>query len=75
MMSPDPPPLPEFLPVRCARFESHKSGVFSIARDRSMIEEAQNKALQWLEKNPELDIVSIDTACGRLLTVVTVWYR
>lgn len=40
-----------------------------------MIEEAQANALAWMDQNPELEIVSIDTACGRLLTVVTVWYR
>lgn len=73
-MPPEPPPIPA-APLRCARFESEKSGAFSVKRDRAMIEEAQASALQWIGENPGLDIVSIDTACGRMLTVVTVWFR
>ncbi len=67
--------MPRGRPVRRVRFESHKSGVFSVARDRTMIEEAQQQAQAWIGENLDREIVSIDTACGRMLTVVTVWYR
>ncbi len=40
-----------------------------------MIEDAQQQALAWVNAHPDLEIVSVDTACGRVLTVVTVWHR
>lgn len=74
-MSSDPPPLPRRNRIRRQRFEAAKSGLFTVGRDQGMIEEAQERASQWIDEHPEIEVVSIDTACGKMLTAVTVWYR
>ena len=74
-MSSDAATVPQREQVRCKRFESQKWGITSVWRDRRMIEDAQRKALEWINANPDARIISVDTTCGRLLTVATVWYK
>ncbi|MCA9213809.1 MAG: hypothetical protein KDB27_12130 [Planctomycetales bacterium] len=61
--------------IQFQRFEATKSGLFTLSRDKSAIEAAQDQAIRWIETHPEAEIINIDTACASLLTVVTVWYR
>ena len=69
------PPMPALRPLQCERFESNRRGFMTAGRDREMIEEAQSYAILWIDENPDIQVVSIDTACAKVLTVVTVWYR
>ena len=61
--------------VRFERFESRLSGFFTAGRESRMIAYAQRDAEAWMKENPDIDIVSVDTLCTRLLACVTVWYR
>ena len=73
---PGPPPIPELPePIQYAHFEAHKNGFFTVGRDRDLIEKARNKAQDWINKNPLKEIISIDSCFGKMLAIVTVWYR
>jgi hypothetical protein len=61
--------------IQFERFESRLSGFFTAGRDSKMIAYAQSDAEAWLQENPEIEVISIDTICTRLLACVTVWYR
>jgi hypothetical protein len=50
-------------------------GLHTAAFDRSRLEVAQQKALQWIAANPSVKIVSIDSCFGNLIAIVTVWYQ
>jgi len=68
-----PPPLPK--PVKYAHFEATKNGIHTAGFDRERIETARKQALEWINKNPQVDIISIDSSFGNMLAIVTVWYR
>ena len=68
-----PPPLPT--PVKYAHFEATKNGIHTANLDREKIESARKKAIKWINKNPHLEIISIDSSFGNLLAIITVWYR
>ncbi|WP_143157865.1 hypothetical protein [Rubritalea squalenifaciens] len=68
-----PPPLPR--PVKYAHFEATKNGLHTAAFDRDRIEQARQQALEWINNNPQLEIISIDSSFGKMLAIVTVWYK
>ena len=61
--------------VRFERFESRLSGFFTAGRESRMIAYAQWDAEAWMKKNPDIEVVSVDTVCTKMLACVTVWYR
>lgn len=63
------------LTIQFERFESRLGGFFSAGRDSKMIAYAQSDAEAWLQENAEIEVISIDTICTRLLACVTIWYR
>jgi hypothetical protein len=69
-----PPPLPPEQ-IRCVRFEGEKMGLHTANFDRTRLEMAQQKALQWMSANPSAEIISVDSCFGNLIVIVTVWYR
>jgi hypothetical protein len=71
-----PPPLPEKTnPLQYAHFEASKSGIHTAGFDRERLESARRQALAWINQNPGIEIVSIDSAFGHMLAIVTVWFR
>ena len=74
-----PPPLPKPAalkePLQYAHFESVRSGLFTPQLDRDRIEHARKQALEWIHAHPELEIVSVDSTFGRMMAIITVWYR
>ncbi len=68
-----PPPLPR--PIRYAHFEGEKMGFHTAAFDRERIEIARMQARDWINANPGIEVVSIDSSFGNMLAIVTVWYR
>lgn len=73
---PKPPPLPAApKPIQYAHFEGEKSGFHTAAFDRERIEEARRKAKEWINANPGIQIVSIDSTFGNMIAIVTVWFR
>ena len=70
-----PPPIPSSNPIRCVRFEGEAMGLHTAGYDRRRIEEAQEQAREWMNRNPGIEIVSVDSCFGKLLAMVTVWYR
>ena len=74
MSSDSSPPLPK--PIKYAHFEFAKNGIHTAAGyDRDRIENARKQALEWINENPHLDIITIDSSFGQMLAIVTVWYR
>ncbi len=61
--------------VRFERFESRLGGFFTAGRERRMIGYAQWDAEAWMKENPDIEIVSVDTLCTKMMACVTVWYR
>jgi hypothetical protein len=62
-------------PIKFERFESRLNGFFTAGRDSRMIAYAQSDAEDWMSNNPQIEVVSIDTTCTRMLACVTIWYR
>lgn len=50
-------------------------GLQTAAFDRERLEKARAKAAEWINANPQVEILSIDSTFGNLLAIVTVWYR
>ena len=50
-------------------------GLVNVHYDRDRLDDARDQAKAWIDRNPNLEIVSINTSLGRMLAVVTVWYR
>lgn len=69
-----PPPLPPEQ-IRCVRFEGEKMGLHTANFDRTRLEMAQQKALQWMSAHPSAEIISVDSCFGNLIVIVTIWYR
>ena len=71
-----PPPLPEKTnPLQYAHFEASKAGIHTAGFDRERLESARRQALAWINQNPGIEIVSIDSTFGHMLAIVTVWFR
>ena len=75
-MNPSPPPLPTTTkPIQFAHFEASKSGFMTPRLDRTRLDAARLQAQCWMNQNPELEIISVDSSFGNCLAIVTVWYR
>lgn len=71
-----PPPLPaQAKPIRYVRFEGELMGLHTAAHDRNRLEIAQKRAQEWMVQNPGVEIVSVDSAFGHYIAIVTVWFR
>lgn len=69
-----PPPLPK-APIQFAHFEGQKNGLHTAGFDRERMELARSQAQSWINENPQIKLVSIDSSFGNMLAIVTVWYR
>ena len=62
-------------PICFERFESTRSGFFTAGRESRMIAYAQTEAWTWMNENPHIEVISINTTATNMLASVTVWYR
>ena len=78
-----PPPIPSVgvaedssnEGIKRIRFDSTKSGIKTATREQDMLEASESAASDWLNKNPEFEIISITTSMGGMNASVTVWYK
>jgi hypothetical protein len=71
-----PPPIPQSArPLQYAHFEGAKNGIHTAGLDRDRLEIARKQAVAWINQNPGIEIVSIDSCFGNMLAIVTVWFR
>ncbi|MDF1740297.1 MAG: hypothetical protein P1U86_14140 [Verrucomicrobiales bacterium] len=71
-----PPPVPEQRPVRRAVFkEEKKVRMGNVTFDYSLIEKSHLKAETWINENPGIEIVQIQTFNSNLSGITVVWYR
>ncbi|GEM_PF-1410278 len=84
--SPSPPPLPAsneappaaggFRPIRRAVFkESMGMRLGNVSFDYSLIEKSHAKAEAWINANPGVEIVQIETFHSSLHGITVVWHR
>ena len=85
--APRPPPIPESSSTMTAQkspaesgirrvwFDSSKYGLLTPEREQAMLEASQKAATDWLNKNPSVDVISINTTMGKMNAAVTVWYK
>ena len=84
--APTPPPLPQSAgsalssarerPVRRAVFkESMGMRLGDVSFDYSLIEKSHAKAESWINANPEVEIIQIDTFHSSLHGITVVWHR
>lgn len=70
-----PPPLPP-RPIRRAVFnESLTFRLGDVNFDYSLVEKSHQKAEAWINENPGIEIVQIQTFHSSLHGVTVVWYR
>jgi len=70
-----PPPLPP-PPIKRAVFnESLKLRLGDISFDYNLIEKSHEKAEAWINANPQIEIVQIQTFHSSLSGITVVWYR
>lgn len=50
-------------------------GFHNAEHDRLRLDQSQKQAQQWINQNPQHEIVSIDSSFGNYMAIVTVWYR
>ena len=50
-------------------------GIHTAGFDRNRLEIARKQAVEWINRNPGIEIVSIDSSFGNLIAIVTVWFR
>ncbi len=73
-----PPPLPAHpaKPVRRAVFKEIKSIRFGdVSFDYQLIESAHAKAEAWINQNPGIEIIQIETFHSSLHGITVVWFR
>lgn len=71
-----PPPIPpSSRPLQYAHFEGAKNGIHTAGLDRDRLEIARKNAVAWINQNPGIEIVSIESSFGNMLAIVTVWFR
>lgn len=84
--APTPPPLPQSAgsalssarerPVRRAVFkESMGMRLGHVSFDYSLIEKSHAKAESWINANPEVEIIQIETFHSSLHGITVVWHR
>jgi len=74
-----PPPLPPqatIRPIQRAVFkESLRMRLGGISFDYSLIEKSHQKAEAWINENPGIEIVQIQTFHDSLNGITVVWFR
>lgn len=82
METPPPPPLPKKFSdenvkqVKRAVFkESMRMRLGNVSFDFELIEKAHKKALEWINQNPSVEIIQIETFHSSLHGITVVWYR
>jgi hypothetical protein len=77
-----PPPLPADAigsttnPIKRAVFkESLRARLGDVSFDFSLIDKSQQKAEAWINLNPQIEIVQIQTFHSSLHGITVVWYR
>lgn len=72
----NPPPVPQNRSIQRAVFEnSRRFGSGAVTIDYNIIEGAQKKAEDWLNANPQLEIITIETFHSSISARTIVWYR
>ena len=85
-IAPTPPPLPasgapsatagRSRPVRRAVFkESMTMRLGDVSFDYSLIEKSHAKAEEWINANPDVEIIQIETFHSSLHGITVVWHR
>lgn len=74
-----PPPLPPFAttrPIQRAVFkESLGMRLGDVSFDYNLIEKSHQKAEAWINGNPSIEVVQIQTFHSSLHGITVVWYR
>ena len=75
-MSSSPPPLPVQRPIRRAEFvEKIAFRLGHVSLDYDLIRKSNARAETWINANPGIEIVQIETFHSSVLAVTVVWYR
>jgi hypothetical protein len=69
-----PPPLPS-PGIDFARFEGTGAGLLTAGFDRKRLDRAQQDAKKWLQQNPAIEIIAIESCFGNSAAFVTIWFR
>lgn len=73
-----PPPLPKFAdrPIKRAVFkESLTMRLGDVSFDYTLIEKSHLKAEAWINENPGIEVVQIQTFHSSLHGITVVWHR
>lgn len=71
-----PPPLPALKrPIQFVTFQGRDIPVTSKSQYFVKLQSAQQAAADWLNANPDIEIITIESSTSDLLCAVTVWYR
>ena len=77
-----PPILPSQISERTSgsglmriRFDSTKTGIMTAGREQDMLESSERAANEWINKNSELEVVSITSTLGQMNASATIWYK
>ena len=75
-----PPPIPKSTnrtrPVRRAVFkEVRRIRMGNVSFDYSLVEKSHQKAEAWMNENPDVEIIQIQTFHSSLHGITVVWYR
>jgi hypothetical protein len=71
-----PPPPPIQRPIRRAEFKKQLRFRLGKARfDYALIQDAHTQAETWINANPSIEIIQIDTFHSFITAITVVWYR
>ncbi len=71
-----PPPIPVKKPIQRAVFkEEKKMRLGNVTFDYGLIEASHEKAEAWINENPGIEIVQIQTFNSSMSGITVVWYR
>ena len=71
-----PPPIPDQKPIQRAVFkEERKVRMGNVTFDYNLIEKSHAKAETWINENPGIEIVQIQTFNSSMSGITVVWYR
>jgi len=62
-------------PIQYISFEGKGSGFKTAGLDRRRMDRSNALAKDWINTNPQVEVISITQTLGEMLAVVTVWYR
>lgn len=73
---PPPPPIPALRPIQRAVFkEERKVRLGNVTFDYNLIEKSHVKAETWINENPGIEIVQIQTFNSSMSGITVVWFR